>query len=237
MTIINSFTQGQNAYLLTDTSWLDNETGIILGTCRKIVVGKRFPWAIAVTGDAHVEELTNQINHLDPLDAEDLALSLPQLLRGLKALSFDPSFTMALRLAAWSEAFGCPRVFHIDTDAHRAAQFGCEPWELLEAHVLIPGERSAPHIRHLVSPIERISDPGLFDPESDGLSVIAAQRLHERYPAKCGKEPIALVGCSAELCRVSPDGVEIKTIYEWPDDRAGGRIQPKGGENVLAEAL
>jgi hypothetical protein len=227
MTIINSLVQGEKAYLLADMAWIDQATGRLIACQSKFLVGTNFPWAIAVTGDGYTGELMNQINWRAPQNAEELAEGLPLLLRGLQGLSLDPGFTMALRLAAWCERTATARIFHVDMDAARCARFGIEPWEVVEAYVLIPGDNIAealPDIR-LDDPLS-LMDPSAFDPEKDGLRIVAAQRDNIRFPLKGKGKPMSLIGGGAQLACVSRDGVDVKTLHVWSEDRVGELINP-----------
>lgn len=225
MTIINSFVQGARAYLLTDMAWIDRATGKVLVCASKFIQGTNFPWAAAATGDAHLIELLNQLSWCAPSNADEMAECLPRALRGVQAVSADPAFTMAVRLAAWCGRTRSARCFHIDSDSARAAAFGIDAWTVVEPQVLIPGDSIVSALPDL--PLQdpaAIMDRRRFDPARDGRRVVAAQREHVRFPLKGQSEPMALIGCGAQLACISRKGVTIRTLRTWPEDRPGELI-------------
>lgn len=226
MTIINSLVQGDRAYLLTDMAWTETATGRIYANSSKLVLGHNFPWAIAVTGDAYHFELANQISWRAPANAREMVEALPLLLRGLQTLSANPTFTMALRLAAWCDETGRARVFHVDMDAERCALWGITPWQVVEAPVLIPGEGIVAALPDIDLSPEALQDASRFDPERDGVQIVAAQRQHVRFPPKGRSEPMVLMGCGVELATIGRTGVSTKVLHTWPEDRIGELILP-----------
>lgn len=227
MTIINSFVQGNRAYLLTDMAWIDYRDGRVLACDSKFLRGVNFPWAIAVTGDAYLEPLLAQLNWLQPGNAMQMAEALPKAMNAVRVLCGDPTFTMAIRLAAWCRQTRRPRVFHIDSDADRAAAFGIEPWEVVEPVVLIPGDGIADWLPDVSCEPQAVMDPRQFDPRRDGVRIVAAQREHVRFPRKGGTEPMALIGCGVQLASVGKRGVTIETLHTWEEDRVGEFIAPR----------
>jgi hypothetical protein len=228
MTIINSFVQGEIAYLLTDMAWFDQTDGRVLANECKFLVGRDFPWALSVTGDGHLRELCAQIGHWAPPNAEAFAEFLPQLLRAAQAMSLDADFTMDLRLATWCEEAKAPKIFHIGTDPHRCALMGIKPWLVYPTTVMVPGD--GPVVAALpdidFSTPATFTDPATFDPERDGVRLVAAQREQIRRPVKYGRKPLTLIGGGVQLACVSQSGVEVKTLHRWKEDRVGHVIAP-----------
>ncbi|GGC23016.1 hypothetical protein GCM10011371_08380 [Novosphingobium marinum] len=233
MTVINSFVQGDRAYLLTDTAWLESGSGKLLMSHSKIIEGGAFPWALALTGDAHLYIVRALIEERRPRSAREFVETLPATIAEVRDAVRDPTFTMGVRLAAWCEDTGKARIFHLDTDADRCAFLGIDPWEVCEIFAFAPlstdhanpVDRITAEVGKDITP-EVLTDPGRFDPEADGLRLIEAQRRHLRFPVK-GSEPVAVIGGSAQLTCVSREGVASKILRIWGGDEVGEVLRPE----------
>ena len=71
-----------------------------------------------------------------------------------------------------------------------------------------------------------LTDPGDFDPETDGLTLIEAQRAQPQIPVE-GGQPRYAIGGSVALTTVSEVGVIGRNLRHWPDV-VGQRITVKG---------
>jgi hypothetical protein len=85
----------------------------------------------------------------------------------------------------------------------------------------------------LEKPLATTEDVHALDPEIDGLKLLQAQRL--LFSERPGMGLVSIVGGFAEMATVTAEGVSVKRIHTWPEDRIGERIRPRVRVKMAAQ--
>ncbi len=224
MSVINSMAQGKRAYLFADRAITDQQ-GLLIGTMCKFIKGTNFPWAMSYSGHGDLcgidpNGLIHALNRY-PLDTpRKLADALVSALRDMTAA--NPARSIGAHLAAWSSKLGRPVLMFADNDGRHFP--GMLPaFQIGEGTHLVQGTRTV--IEYLGREVD-FEDPRSFDPLVDGLKLMQAQRDLERFE-RAYETPAHRIGGGCEVAIVGRRGVQLKTLWEWPD-KLGEMIDPVG---------
>jgi hypothetical protein len=222
MSVINSMAQGKRAYLFADRAMTDHN-GVLAGTMCKFIRGTHFPWAMAYSGhgpfssfDPH--QLAASIGRR-PCDTPerlfDAVLAAIQ-----EATAATPGLSLGVQLAFWWARKGrAALMLAASDDLHFPGLVA--PYEAREAFYVVQGTRQP--TEYIGREVD-FTNPKSFAPLSDGVELMAAQRRMERFE-RVYETPAYRVGGGCEVAIVGRRGVQIKTLWQWPDE-LGELIDP-----------
>lgn len=217
MTIHNAFVQNQTAYLLSDMAWI-NPDGTLLDVGAKHIQGGPFPYFIGFSGNANPVAIARRMEKRLPADIHSLAESMAET---LYASTHDPEneyeLDCGMTAIAYSEDYQTGVILLVDNNG---AHFHRKPFEVFDTTLIIPGGQTCDTIFGKPTDPQRADQ---FDPVQDGITLMEAQRKHERFENY--GEPHCRIGGGIMLCTASKDGLAMGQIHEWPD-KVGEPIVP-----------
>lgn len=225
MTALNIWQDGRNAYILTDTA-IYGPAGEVKGLHDKVVVldgmigGCRI--ALAGTGHVHAAVLAAALNERVNFDARDTLMALPDIVKAIereRAILWgdDEACEIGIVAAVYDPAIPNPALFMISNETGGFV-LDQRPHELLQIRYWTTGQEPfGPFVYDDPTASHTITG---FDPHTDGLAMIEAQRRNEKlFGDGC------YIGGSAALVTIGPDGIFRHVLRDWGDD-IGAAIQP-----------
>lgn len=224
MTASNVFVQGECAYLLTDGAVYDSE-GVVAAIQCKVAAIPHLRMAVAFSGcvgravEACVGFFVRVRTQREAFGGlPDIAEQLYAAYQAdVRREGIERTADFQMYVAMHSLDTGEPQAWILSTNR---AGFGAsyEPWSLRRVH-----EICAPRVdrQAVFGRVVDLTDPASFDPATDGLTLLEAQR-NVVWPN--GRH---YIGGKADLTVVSRHGITKHTLREWPDV-VGERINPNG---------
>lgn len=224
MSLAMMIVQQDAAYLITDGGLWDDD-GICTAIGSKVATLPHLNAAIALVGfnpNPHrIWDTLCDIGMRDARNVRDLLHLLPEIVRDLVRENVgrcsNPALTAHMITfvpdvgpAAWFVSSGGPNM-----------PPSYKPFTLARAHAMIDvADRSVA----LGRPVN-VMDPDSFDIENDGRQLAEIAR-HTPWTFDDGRTRYHVAGF-AELTSVSAEGLQRRTICEWPDDRVGVPTLPR----------
>lgn len=236
MTAINMVVQrkARAGFIISDGAHTHPD-GHLIENSPKIIHGVgRFPWAMGVTGNVHPRTLAQALGEMNPLTYKALRKRMPWALHRAIQLTADTTttpiedITVSVTGVVWDFAQKRPEGFTMTSrrDTHMK---GIEPFEWMCGDWIIAGAEIGSPEQQLGRPVD-LTDPDSFNPESDGLALITAQRRAGITPTNpaCDTSVRHRIGADIDLTEVTKTGVRVWKIHEFPDV-LGERIRPEMG--------
>jgi hypothetical protein len=223
MTAVNCVLQGKRAYLYADTAHTSLKTGLVVGLRSKLLIGTNFPWALASSGQSlSPTALAAAVDRAMPRNVATFVKALPSILEeGIAVLETEgvTNPPLALTLAVWDARLRCTRCFMVESDGTALTSLGVAPFTATELDYTATGRGIGELLGRDVDPMK----PGSFDPDADGQALMEAQRRELRWAGAAGQQ-IACIGGELEQAVVGKAGVEVYSLFAWPD-RVGFTIR------------
>jgi hypothetical protein len=227
MTAINVIRQRQAVHILSDGVFCD-ETGIVCEIGPNVFALPHLPMALAIRGASHfmpflVHRLSRESRSFDEASgklvrtAQDVHLSFPAAFGSTGYGSIEPDFDLVA--VGWSLSSGATAAYLLSShDRVIARGVTAQPWQLIE----LPDVLVAPPIAEIQIEATGWTVPysaESFDPKSDGLALLRAQRLFRREldPRFDSRGYVHVVGGFVQLTSVSSRGVNSQILLRWPD--------------------
>lgn len=214
--------QNGRAFLYADSAFVDSSSGVVVGFAPKLRIGRRFPFAVAVTFNGPPAGFTNALSPLDAIDdAEALAAALPLAVARFKRQASEgghPSPAMRLMAAAWDAKHCIPRIFVSGdgAEAYGESQFWM-PAGTVEIDFAFGTTLDVRGIYGFKTP----NDPAAFDHITGAIEAFNSVR-EARIPPMGGLPDGAYIGGQLWMAEIGPRGF-LSVIHTWPD-KLGERI-------------
>lgn len=189
----------------------------VMRTHAKATLLPKLNAAIAVVGEVPhglmlAETLGMVCETFDELEARAAELWKP--LHDAVATACHPDAQARLVIAGISETRG-PRVLCVRS----RAEGGLPAWTAIDETPLFV----QPAYDGIAGIWIDSFDPEAFDPETDGIRVMEAQRhCLELHPTT--KEACTVVGGFAQLTTIAAEGITTRIVKRWPEDKIGEKI-------------
>ena len=212
--------QADAAHLVTDGAVWDAD-GICIGIGRKVAQFPGINVAIGFTGfGGHAEWIEEAVASAGLTTTGELLRGLPRLLRDEVARhgSTASGDGLKLHVITYDAGLGA-HCWLISSDAAGMPP-DYQPYTIvrgLRAWVDI-GDPSA-----ILGRAVTVNDAVSFDVVRDGAAIAQAARL---TPWDGPHGPVYAVGGYAELTTVGPQGLQVRRLCDWPEDRLGERTHP-----------
>lgn len=219
MTAVHSFLWRGKAYLLADRA-ITGAGGELLGTMCKFVMGNgTVPWAASFSGHGFtIPEFTARLA-TRPCDAPwSLSASMAETLKVMTAER--PDAVIGVQAAIWSRREKAPVLFVI-SNSDICFPGLAKAFEPVSVRVMVTGTKPP---AELLSRSINWDDDRSFDPRSEGLGIIKAQRSAEKFD-RAYEIPAYRIGGGVEVAIVGRHGVRFETLWVWPD-KLGELIDP-----------
>lgn len=229
MTAINMIRQRRRAVILTDGAGYD-ANGVVRAFYQKAIAIPHLRAAVAVRGSANAVGVLAAAFGARFTTFDDLVANGGAVAQSV----YDEFFAMftnygeteiEIHLAGWSEARNRPETYVMASDeAPSLAVMEMLPWTFTEADdcsaAPLPTDEAMAAQGLSVSAVER------FDPVSDGLRVMEAQRRTRGSALSRGNGvEVYCVGGFAMLTEITESGVSQRIIHRW-NDRVDELIDP-----------
>ena len=217
MSLGNLIVQRDAAYLLTDSGYFEAGSTRIKSLAPKVLARRRGDMAFANVGVPVLPRILRDME--DRLESDDFTLNtLTELVRdAYTGLDRDPATDASIILCAgYSRERG--RAVGYSMLAGGVALKGAKrlPWTWYPTpHMLMPSV-AASELWGANLPVD-LTDPGIFDPLTDSMSLVEPQRRkHTGWGADSSVSGCAIAG-EIHLTKISAAGVEIFDLHTYPD--------------------
>lgn len=212
MTAMNAVLKTDRVVILTDGASYDRE-GVLHEVSSKCVEVPGLRVALAVSGAILVRKdmlarLPTRFKDIDDIARNGESFFHAYYAERCEMLEEAGNPGMSIVIAGWSPMADMPVLVSF-------YHYGAESW-----FAVCPNSVWGPKTAGL-PPI----DPVTFDPRTDGLRLVQAQR----WDTEAG----FIVGGHIQLTEVTRSGISHEILHRWPEDRVGEKIDPAQSAGVV----
>lgn len=225
MTVINMMVQpkARTGYIISDGAFTAPD-GTLLRAESKVVhsVYTRCPWAFGVSGNMQPRAIAQEIGEANPLTIKQLVKRLPDALR--RAIVRNEREFGVPRDTAYAVLIGCywdfsakrPQGFRVQAQRGGLVNQEVEAFEWYDMDWSLASHLE---IEALLGRAADVTNPNSFDPASDGLALVHAQRISGLIDMMPGIEPgHCRIGGHVDLTEVTKSGVKVWHLHTYPDE-------------------